>query len=102
MEKVVSIKEAVDELLDTNIFKTVAERNCDRFAMKLALWIVRYILVISSMNEGLGISLEKILLRLHGEYNFKNVLWLTEKMFSKVYEHFNSRGYTTKTIKSKT
>lgn len=90
MEKEVSIKETVDELLDTNIFKTVAERNSDRFAMKLALWIVRYILVISSMNESEGISLEKILLRLHGKDNFKKILWITEMMFNKVYEQLNS------------
>ena len=91
MENEVSIKEAADELLDTNIFKTVAERNSDRFAMKLATWVVRYIIVISSMNEGLGISLEKILSRLHGENNYKKILWLTEKMFSRVFEQLNSR-----------
>lgn len=93
MEKEVSIKEVTDELLDTNIFKAVAERNSDKFAMKLASWVVRYILVVSSMNEGLDISLEKILSRLHGEDNFKKVLKLTEKMFSRVYEQLNSRSY---------
>jgi len=94
MEMEVSIKEAADELLDTNIFKAVAERNSDRFAMKLALRLVRYILVVSSMNEGLEISLEMILSRLHGEDNFKKILRLTEKMFSRVYEQSNSRCYT--------
>lgn len=91
MEMEVSIKEAADELLDTNIFKAVADRNGDRFAMKLALWLVRYILVVSSMNESLKISLEKILSRLHGEDNFKNILELTGKMFSRVYEQSHGR-----------
>lgn len=94
MEKEVSIKEAADELQNTNIFKTVAERNSDRFAMKLALWVVRYILVISSMKESEGINLEKILLRLHGKNNFKKIIWVTEMMFNKVYEQLNNRSYT--------
>jgi hypothetical protein len=82
----VSIEEAADELLDTNIFKAVSERNSDKFAIKLAFWLVRYIIVISSMNEGLDISLEMILSRLHGDDNFKKILELTNMMFSKLYE----------------
>lgn len=93
MEMEVSIKDAADELLDTNIFKAVTERNSDRFAIKLAFWLVRYILVVSSMNEGLEINLDIILSRLHGEDNFKKILELTEKMFSKLYEQSNSRYY---------
>jgi hypothetical protein len=89
MEMKVSIKEAADELLDTKIFRIVAERNGDRFAEKLALWLVRYILIASSMNESLEISLEMILSKLHGDDNFKKILELTEYMFSKVYEQLN-------------
>jgi hypothetical protein len=94
MEMEVSIKDAADELIDTKIFKAVAERNSDRFAKKLAFWLVRYILVVSSMNEGLEINLEIILSRLHGEDNFKKILELTEKMFRKLYEQSNNRCYT--------
>ena len=91
MEKEVSINESANELLETNIFKEVAKRNSDRFALKLALWLVRYILVVSSMNETLEIGLEMILSRLHGEDNFKKIFELTEKMFNRVYEQLNSR-----------
>jgi len=89
MEMEVSIKEAADELLDTKIFKKVAERNGDRFVEKLALWLVRYILVISSLNESLEISLEMILSKLHGDDNFKKILDLTEHMFIRVHEQLN-------------
>jgi hypothetical protein len=91
MEKEVSIKESTSELLETNIFKVVAMRNGDRFAMKLALWLVRYILVVSSMNETLKISLEMILSRLHGEDNFKKIFEITEKMFNRIHEQSNNR-----------
>jgi hypothetical protein len=91
MEKIVSIKDSTNELLETDIFKAVARRNGDRFAMKLALWLVRYILVISSINETLEISLEMILSKLHGEDNFEKILVLTEEIFNKVYNQSNSR-----------
>jgi len=65
IEENISIKEIIDELLETNIFKKITERNDEKFAHKLAVWLVRYILVISSMNESLKIELEDILLSLH-------------------------------------
>ena len=36
----ISVKEAMDELLETNIFKKVAKRNARDFAQKLAMWLV--------------------------------------------------------------
>ena len=47
----ISVKQATDELLQTGIFKNIAKRNSQSFAQKLAIWLVRYLLVISSMNE---------------------------------------------------
>ena len=85
MEKNISIKDSMNELLETDIFKEVSRRNGDRFAIKLALWLVKYILVISSINESLEMSLEMILSRLHGEDNFQKILKLTEEIFDKVY-----------------
>jgi len=84
-EENISIKEAMDEILKTSIFKTIEKRNSKFFAQKLAIWLVRYILVISSMNESLKISLEMVLLRLHGE-KFKKILEVTEKTFNTIYE----------------
>ena len=81
----ISIKEAMDELLETNIFKKVAKRNDRDFAQKLAMWLVRYILVISSMNESLKINLEVVLLKLHGE-KFRKILEVTEKTFNVAHE----------------
>jgi diketogulonate reductase-like aldo/keto reductase len=88
-EENISIKEAMDELLDTNIFKKVAKRNDKFFAQNLAMWIIRYILVISSMNESLKMNLETVLLKLHGE-KFKKILQLTDKTFNVVNEDSNN------------
>jgi len=88
----ISIKQAIDELLETNIFKKVAKRNNRDFAQKLAMWLVRYILVISSMNEYLKINLEAILLKLHGE-KFKKILEVTGRTFNVVYEDSDSDNY---------
>lgn len=77
----VSIKEAVDELLNTSLLKGVAKRNTEEFAQNLAMWLVRYVLVTSSMNESLKISLEEILVDLHGD-KFQKILEVTEKTFS--------------------
>ncbi|ENO12108.1 hypothetical protein MBGDC06_00169 [Thermoplasmatales archaeon SCGC AB-539-C06] len=63
----ISIKEAMDELLETSIFKNITKRNDERFTKKLAIWLIRYILVISSMKESLRIDLESVLLNIHGE-----------------------------------
>jgi diketogulonate reductase-like aldo/keto reductase len=82
-EECISVKEAMDELLETSIFKKVAERNNKDFAQKLALWLIRYILIISSMNESLKINLELVLLRLHGE-NFRRILEITNRTFKAV------------------
>jgi len=76
----ISIKELIDELLETSIFKNIAKRNDKNFAQKLAVWLVRYILVISSMNESLKINLETVLFNLHGE-RFRKILEITEKTF---------------------
>ena len=62
-----SIKKAIDDLLDTTIIKEISKRNDKDFAHKLAIWLVRYILLISSMNESLKIDLEEVLINLHGE-----------------------------------
>ena len=76
----ISIKEAMDELLETSIFKNITKRNDERFSKKLAIWLVRYILVISSMKESLRIDLESVLLNIHGE-KFKKIIEITEKSF---------------------
>lgn len=88
----ISIKQAIDELLETNIFKKVAKRNNRDFAQKLAMWLVRYILLISSMNEYLKINLEVVLLKLHGE-KFKKILEVTDRTFTVVYEDSDSDNY---------
>jgi hypothetical protein len=81
----ISIKKAIDELLETSIFKKIAIRNDRDFAQKLAIWLVRYILVISSMNESLKINLETILFKLHGE-KFRKIIDITRRTFNTVHE----------------
>ena len=76
----ISIKEAMDELLETSIFKNITKRNDERFSKKLAVWLVRYILVISSMKESLRIDLESVLLNIPGE-KFRKIIEITEKSF---------------------
>ncbi len=78
-----SIKEAIDDLLDTSIIKEISKRNDKDFAQKLAIWLVRYILLISSMNESLKIDLEMVLINLHGE-KFRKILEITEKTFQRI------------------
>ena len=78
-----SIKKAIDELLETSIVKEISRRNNKDFAQKLAVWLVRYILMISSMNESLKIDLEEVLINLHGE-NFRKILEVTEKTFHNI------------------
>lgn len=78
-----SIKNAIDELLETSIFKEISKRNNKIFAQKLAVWLVRYILMISSMNESLKIDLEEVLFNLHGE-KFRKILEVTEKIFHNI------------------
>ncbi len=86
-----SIKKATDDLLQTIIIKEISKRNNKDFAEKLAIWLVRYILIISSMNESLNIDLEEVLINLHGK-NFKRILEITEQTFNKMKkdeENFN-------------
>ena len=78
-----SINKAIEDLLKTSIFKEISKRNNKIFAEKLAVWLIRYILMISSMNESLKIDLEQALLNLHGE-RFKKILEVTEKIFNKI------------------
>ena len=78
-----SIKKAIDDLLETSIIKEISKRNNKDFAQKLAVWLVRYILIISSMNESLKIDLEEVLLNLHGK-NFRKIIEITEETFNKM------------------
>lgn len=75
-----TLKKAMDELLQTSIFKNIAKRNDKRFAEKLAIWLLRYILVVSSMKESMKIDLETTLINLHGQ-NFKKIVEVTERSF---------------------
>jgi hypothetical protein len=89
----ISVKQATEELLRTSIFRNIAKRNTASFAQKLAMWLVRYLLVISSMSESLHISLEQVLMNLHGD-RFKKIVDITEKGFqqkkceSHKYDHY--------------
>lgn len=76
----ISVKQATEELLHTSIFRNIAKRNSISFAKKLAMWLVRYLLVISSMNESLRINLEQILMNLHGD-RFEKIVDISEKGF---------------------
>ena len=82
-KQISSIKNAINDLLETSIFKEISKRNNKIFAQKLAVWLIRYILIISSMNESLKIDLEKVLYNLHGE-NFRKIIEVTEKTFNKI------------------
>lgn len=79
----ISIGELISNLLETNIFRNIAQRTDENFVQKLAVWLIRYIMFIVSMNESLGINLEEILYNLHGE-NFRRILEVTEAVMSKV------------------
>jgi hypothetical protein len=79
----ISIKAATEELLNTQIFRNISRRNSQDFAQKLAIWLVRYILMISSMKESLQINLETILMNLHGD-RLKRILDITQKTFHSV------------------
>jgi hypothetical protein len=78
----VSIKKAIDDLLQTHIFKELSKGNDPEFTNQLALWLVRYILVLASMKSSLNISFEEALLNLHGE-RFQKIIEITEKTFNK-------------------
>jgi hypothetical protein len=82
-EQSVSIKKIIDELLQTSIFKEISKRNGQEFSQHLALWLVRYILVIASMEESLKIGLDKILFNLHGK-KYKKILEITQRTFTTI------------------
>jgi len=85
----VSIKKAIDDLLQTCIFKELSKGNDPEFTQQLALWLVRYILVLASMKSSLKISFEEALLNLHGE-KFQKIIEITEKTFNKKNEDAES------------
>ena len=87
----ISIKEATNELLQTNIFKNVAKRNTQDFAQKLAMWLVRYILIASSMKESLKVNFDTILLNLHGD-RFKKIVSITDRTFHSIKKE-ETEGY---------
>jgi uncharacterized protein (DUF2252 family) len=76
----VSIKKAIDDLLQTHIFKELSKGNDPEFTKQLALWLVRYILVLTSMKNSFKISFEEALLTLHGE-KYRKIIEITDKTF---------------------
>ena len=88
MNNEITLKNAMKELLETSIFKNIAKRNDKRFAEKLAIWLLRYILVVSSMKESLKIDLETTLLNIHGQ-NFKKIIEVTERSFKNAESNSN-------------
>lgn len=88
VENSISIDEIIDEILKTNIFKKIAMRNDPDFTRELALWMVRYVLVISSMNESLNIDLQDILRNLHGD-KYREILEATETIFYLITKKIN-------------
>jgi len=62
-----SINEAIDELLKTSALQKIANINDADFALKLAIWLIRYSFVISKMNKSLELSFEDILRYIHGK-----------------------------------
>jgi hypothetical protein len=76
----VSIKKAIDDLLQTHIFKELSKQHDPEFTRQLALWLVRYILVLASMKSSFKISFEETLLNLHGD-NYRKIIEVTNKTF---------------------
>jgi hypothetical protein len=76
----VSIKKAIDDLLQTHIFKELAKHNDPEFTRQLALWLVRYVLVLASMKRSFKISFEETLFNLHGD-NYRKIIDVTNKTF---------------------
>ena len=81
----ISIRELINDIQNTKIFHEIIKRNGEEFALEFAFWIVRYILVITSMNETLRLDLELILKNFHGE-KYKDILEITNKVFHIVNE----------------
>ena len=82
----VSIKKAIDDLLQTHIFKELAKQNDPEFTRQLALWLIRYILVLTSMKHSFQISFEETLLNLHGD-KYKKIIEVTNKTFQNNKDH---------------
>jgi len=79
----IPIKKIIDEFLETSIFKEISKRNGKTFSHHLAVWLVRYLLIIASMEESLHLGLEKILSNLHGK-KYKKILEITQQSFTNV------------------
>jgi hypothetical protein len=77
----ISINEAIDELLKTSVLQKIATINDKDFALKLAIWLIRYSLVISKMNKSLKLSLDDILEYIHGK-KFQEILEVREIEFT--------------------
>ena len=90
--KDISIKQATQELLHTAIFINISKRTNEMFAQKLAFWLVRYILLISSMNESLNINLDQILANLHGE-RLKKIVSITNNSVNSTHKESNNSDY---------
>ena len=84
----IPISSIVEELLLTELFREIKERNGWFFTHRLAIWIVRYVLVISSLKESFDVELEEILVQLHGEA-YKGILHITEEIFNSLQEEDN-------------
>lgn len=76
----VSIKKAIDDLMQTHLFKELAKHNDPEFTRQLALWLVRYILVLVTMKSSFKISFEETLLNLHGE-SYRKIIEVTNQTF---------------------
>ena len=63
--------------------RTLPNEPTDNSLKKLAMWLVRYILIVSSMNESLHINLEQILMNLHGD-RFKKIINITDKSLGSI------------------
>jgi hypothetical protein len=81
----ISLSDARDELLKTEIINTVIINNNNIFARKLVSWLIRYIIIISSQNISMKLNLETILLNLHGE-KLKKIVQLIGKTYYKMNE----------------
>jgi len=91
MAEDISVREALKELMQTKILKSIAKRNGTEFTLKLAMWLIRYILVVVSLKEALGIPLEEILENLHGK-KYKKVNSITDKIFSHIKDDSEKYG----------
>jgi hypothetical protein len=90
-EQNIPIKKIIDELLETSIFKEISKRNGKTFSHHLAVWLVRYLLVIASMEESLKLGLEKVLYNLHGK-KYKKILDITQQSFTNVSQEHDQKN----------